>query len=246
MKFLKWSAIVIGVILIALFILVKVVSEDRPESTPSKDADAMAESMLDALGKPAWDSLKLLKWTFRGTNHYVWDKQSNIAEISWGENRVLMDLNTLKANAWTNGTTVADQQLNELKDKAWANWCNDSWWMFAPFKAFDPGTTRSIVEDVKHGKYGLMVTYDSGGVTPGDSYLWHLDENYLPIGYKMWVSILPVGGLYFTWEDWKAYEPGVMLASTRKGKIATLDLENVATGSTFRDLGLSEDPFRMK
>jgi hypothetical protein len=53
------------------------------------------------------------------------------------------------------------------------------------FKLRDPGTSRSIV--MQDEKEALMVTYTSGS-TPGDSYVWILDEN-IP-AWRMWVSIV--------------------------------------------------------
>ncbi len=53
---------------------------------------------------------------------------------------------------------------------------------------------RRLVK-TKTNKDALLVTYTSGGTTPGDSYLWHLDASGKPESYQMWVSILPIGGL---------------------------------------------------
>jgi len=61
---LKWFIIVIVFIAIALFAAVKIISEDRPEEIKGENADAMAQSMFEALNKPAWDTLKYLKWEF--------------------------------------------------------------------------------------------------------------------------------------------------------------------------------------
>ena len=243
MKIFKWIIGIILVFILALFILVKVVSEDRPEINQSPEADQMAQKMLNTLGVSAWDSLPYLRWTFRGEHHYVWDKINNRAEIKWGDVRVILDLNTLDAQAWKNGTPVIDDELMTLKETAWNYWCNDSFWMFAPFKVFDPGTSRSVVESVEHGQYGLLVSYDSGGVTPGDAYLWHLDENYRPVGYKMWVKIIPVGGLYFTWEGWETLGNGFQLSTLHKSSMLSLKMENVAAGNDYNEIGLDQDPF---
>jgi hypothetical protein len=243
MKFIKWAVGIILVVIIALFILIKVASEDRPISNPSPEADEMAAQMLNTLGKQAWDSLKLISWSFIGQHHYVWDKSKNHAEIKWGDIRVILDLNTLEARAWKNDQEVLQEEITKYRDKAWEYWCNDSFWLFAPFKVYDPGTTRSIVEDVKHGKYGLLISYESGGVTPGDAYLWHLDENYRPVGYQMWVKIIPVGGIYVGWEDWVTLGDGIQIAKQRKGSILSLSMDNVKTGNSYEDLGLSNDPF---
>ena len=88
---------------------------------------------------------------------------------------------------------------------------NDSFWLAAPFKAFDPGTERSIV-NLKDGRKGLMVTYTSGGTTPGDTYVWILDENDRPTAIKMWVQILPLGGMEFTWENILTLPSGALIA----------------------------------
>ena len=70
---------------------------------------------------------------------------------------------------------IKDEQLDVLRGKAYSFFCNDSFWMIAPFKAFDEGVTRTIVMS-KEGNQNLLVSYASGGVTPGDSYLWILDK----------------------------------------------------------------------
>jgi len=72
----------------------------------------------------------------------------------------------------------------------------------APYKIFDPGTERRIVN--YKNKEALLITYTrSGGTTPGDSYLWILNEKFLPTSYKMWTRIIPIGGVSATWSDWK-------------------------------------------
>ena len=111
-------------------------------------------------------------------------------------------------------------------DKALKNFNNDSFWLVAPYKVFDQGTQRAIVE-LKNGTNGLLVTYNSGGTTPGDSYLWILNENGFPSAYKMWVSIIPIGGLEASWDDWLVTQSGAFLPKSHKLGPLTLSMGDV-------------------
>ena len=53
--------------------------------------------------------------------------------------------------------------------------------------------------------------YTTGGSTPGDSYIWILDENYVPKSYKMFVPSMQMNGVNATWEDWITTESGALL-----------------------------------
>jgi hypothetical protein len=44
-----------------------------------------------------------------------------------------------------------------------------------------------------------------------NSYVWFVDQNYMPKAWRMWVSIIPVGGLETTWEDWKTFQNNLKL-----------------------------------
>ena len=57
----------------------------------------------------------------------------------------------------------------------------------------------------------LRVKYSTGGTTPGDSYVWILDENYLPVSYQMYVPSMKMVAVPATWEDWTEMESGTML-----------------------------------
>lgn len=239
-KIAKWLLIILLVLLVGGFLLTKILSEDIPDAVPNTDADAIANKMLDALNKPAWDSLAYLKWEFIGGHRYLWDKQANHAVISWGKNQVVMDLDEVSGVAYVDGKQVEDS--SSLVQKAWAMWCNDSFWMFAPYKVFDPGTTRSIVQ-APEGSTGLLVSYDSGGVTPGDQYLWLLGSDYIPTSYKMWVSILPLKGMEVSWEGWQTMDGGAKLATLHKSPLLSFGLSDVEASTSIAALDYSPDIF---
>jgi len=224
LKFVLLPLLVIGLIF-GLFLWSK--HEPLPEGTPTPEADAMAQKMLEAINYPAWDTTRIVNWTFRETNDYSWNKETNVVEVKWGNSRVLLRTKELKGEAFVNDQQVNGAEADKLVQKAWANFANDSFWLNAPAKAFDPETSRSIVK-VKDGREGLMVTYSSGGVTPGDSYVWFMDETGLPTSFKMWVSIIPIGGLEFSWEDWKTLSTGAKVAQFHSGGILEIPITNLS------------------
>ena len=81
--------------------------------------------------------------------------------------------------------------------------------MVAPHKLFEPGIYRSI--EMIDGKEALHVKYSTGGSTPGDSYTWIVDINYVPTSYKMYVPSMKMNGVHATWEDWIETASGTLL-----------------------------------
>jgi len=239
---LKWFFIIIIFIGIVLFGVIKYLSEDRPQEVPGTNPDAMAQAMLTALNKPAWDSLAYLKWEFMGGHKYLWDKQANKAVVEWGDNQVLLRLDDVDGNAYCNGEAQTGEDKEELIQTAWSYWCNDSFWMFAPFKVYDSGTQRTVAKTDK-GLEGLLISYESGGVTPGDAYLWLLDGKNIPTGYKMWTSIIPVKGMYMSWENWKTLKGGAKVAISHKSKLLSFDMKGVEEGDSPESLGYKANIF---
>lgn len=218
-------------------------NEKKPEGQNPERADALAQKMALSLHKAAWDSTAVVSWTFAGNHHYVWDKKNKYVEVIWSENRVLLNLDEWsKGKAFVNGQEVTDKEIDVLRGKAWSFFCNDSFWLIAPYKIFDEGVYRSIVK-TKDNKEALLVSYASGGVTPGDAYLWHLDESGIPISYQMWVKIIPIGGVSATWESWQATETGAIIASSHKIGPMTIALENIKMGDMLGAIGLDDGLF---
>jgi len=215
-KFLKILLIVVAVILLGFLGLYLGLRRDMPAGEAGAKAEETADKMLEALNYEELKGLKRIRWSFRGEHHYDWNKQTQRIDVKWGQNHVRLDLGSGEHEM------VAPKGANaELKEKALAYFYNDSFWLLAPFKVKDPGTRRKYVE--REQGHGLLVTYTTGGATPGDSYLWILDENYRPRAWRIWTSNVPIGGLKFDWTDWKQYK-GVWLASSHSGP-GPLDVE---------------------
>jgi len=240
-KFLKWIGILIGILLLIGLVLFLVFNKKEPTGTKGAAAEALTQKMFKAIDKTAWDSTHYVQWSFAGMNHYVWDKEKHLVEVEWGNKRIILNPNEISGKAYKDNVLVEGNAGDKLVKKAWSNFCNDSFWLNAPAKAMDPGTERSIVK-LDDGSEALKVKYSSGGVTPGDAYLWILDENSLPKSWQMWTQIIPVGGVEFGWNDWKKTSTGAMLSTLHKG-VFDLKIENVKTGQSLAEMGISKNPF---
>ena len=209
-KIVKFLGIALLTMVLFFFIFYLIKNEKLPEGIASAEADQMAMDMMTVLNKAAWDTTTIVSWTFRGNHHYRWNKEMDWVNAIWDDYEVILEPSK-KDGSIVGHIDYSDEERAQILKTAWDNFNNDSFWLSAPFKAFDPGTQRSIVT-CKDGRQGLMVTYTSGGSTPGDSYVWILDENNRPTSVKMWVSILPIGGIEFSWENYQRLGSGALVA----------------------------------
>ncbi len=206
-KFLKFLGILTLILLLVLIFFYFTNNEKLPEGKEGKEADNLANKMLVALNHEAYKNTEVIEWSFRNKNFYKWFKQQNVVEVSWNNNKVILNTKSPEQSDVFVDNIKTDNKA--LIQKAINNFNNDSFWLIAPHKVFDEGVIRKIV---KHeNKDALLITYTSGGSTPGDSYLWILDENGVPETYKMWTKIIPIGGVSATWNEWQTTETGIKL-----------------------------------
>ncbi len=202
-------------------------NEDLPVGIQGEQADALAHKMLDALDYEAYKNTNQLEWTFKRRHHYSWDKANNICEVYWKENKVILDLNhTDQSKVYIHSFKNESDMAKDLIEKAIKYFNNDSFWLVAPYKVFDAGVERRLVK-TEHNKDALLVTYTSGGSTPGDSYLWLLDDNGKPTAFKMWTSALPINGLEASWCDWTTTESGAQLPIFHKFLFFGLEIDGL-------------------
>lgn len=199
-------------IVIAFGILYAIYNEPLPEGRSGPEADALAQKMLTSLNYEQYQNTRFIEWSFRNGSHlYKWDRQLRKAEVQWDAYRVELDLiNTDSSIGYKNGNRLNANENGDVVEEAIALFNNDSFWLVAPYKIFDAGTQREIVT-LEDGSDGLLVTFGRGGTTPGDSYLWVLQPSGFPKSFKMWVKIIPIGGVEATWDEWLVTESGAFL-----------------------------------
>ena len=239
MKIVVWGVgILIALGAIGYFSL----NKKLPVGKEGPEAEALADKMLAAINKPAWDSLGALHWEYSRGHIFTWDKRNNLAEVIWGKKRALINPEEGKGIAFEDGKQVDEKKNASMVQDAIKFFWNDGFWLYAPFKCKDPGTVRKLIEG-ENGEQSLMVTYSSGGLTPGDSYLWHLDENGLPKSWQFWVKIIPIGGIGSTWANWETLPGGAKLATLRGTSLVDLKVTNLKGGQSLTEIGYPEDLF---
>lgn len=239
---------VIWAVLASALVLWLVLRAPRPEDAiAGPEAEELAARMGAVVGLDRWAATGAVSWTHAGRNNHLWDRRRGYDRVRFKDgSEVLLDIGQRTGIAFEKGQRVEGDDAEELVEKAYKWWVNDSFWLNPLAKLYDEGVTRARVAELddEPGCEGLYVTYPSGGVTPGDSYLWIVPADGPPRGWRMWVSVLPVGGLRAAWDGWKRTETGALI-STRHDIAGLLqfDLGEVKTASSLAELTGGTDPF---
>ena len=211
---------------VALFALYHYYDHELPQGKQGIAADHLAKKMLAAMNYEAYKKLDYIEWTFssRGKGRsYKWQKRQSLCTVTWDSISVDLNFNDLKlSTVLVNGKAYKGEIKKDYISSAEAKFNNDTFWLVAPYKLFDKGVERRLVKQ-ENGLDALLVTYKSGGTTPGDSYLWLLNDDYTPNAFQMWVSILPIGGIEASWEKWHQTTNGAFLPQLHQ--LLFLDLE---------------------
>lgn len=241
-KLLKFLVAALLLAAIGLVVFLFVSSKPEPEGTEGPEADAIARKLEAAVDVAAWNDIGVVAWTFGGRRRHIWDRTRGYAHITWADVEATIDLdNPENAEIRREGQIVSGDDKAELHEEAHKAWINDSFWLNPLAKLFDEGVHRAVVELDGGGK-GLLIGYESGGVTPGDKYLWLLGDDGLPTAWRMWVGIVPVGGLEVSWDRWEKLPGGALVSTLHEGPL-TLELTDIRAGAVVADVMKGEDPF---
>ncbi len=233
----------VGLALLAPLLLAgATAAERRPAGTPGPEAEALARRMMVAVDEPAWQRTGAVRWSFRGDRDHLWDRHRGLARVRWGDIEVQLDLSTRSGVALDGGRKVTGDRAIRLVNKAFARWTNDAFWLNPVVKLLDQGTERSLVR-LDGGTDALLVEYTSGGLTPGDAYLWVPGADDLPASWRMWTSNLPKGGVRATWESWVELATGARIATFHKLPLGNVTIGDLAGAGTLGELEPGPEPF---
>lgn len=225
----------LAALLLALLVLVPLsawaLSKPRPTGTAGPEADALARRVEAAVGKAAWDQLGGIRFRYARDHRYLWDRNGGRVRVQFGSNTAWIRLAGRGGVAERDGRRLDGEEAGDVLAEGYAWFCNDSFWFNPALKLFDAGAERELLPDGQ-----LLVRYGSGGVTPGDTYVYELDGDGLPVAWRMWVEVLPVGGLRARWTDWVRFDNGAAYAATRRLGPVPLRVEDVAVAGTVEEI----------
>lgn len=241
-KWLKRLLTLLVVLVLGAVGLAWLKSEPRPVGESGPAADALAQKIQGAVGLEAWKTTKVVSWNHAGRHQILWDRSRGLAKVAVDDWVALLHTSDFTGRAYRAGVEVTDPQEREKILTTGRKWfVNDAYWLF-PFEGlFDAGVTRSLVK-VPGRPDGLLIQYASGGVTPGDAYLWLPDEQGRPEAWKMWVQILPIGGLHVSWEGWEKLPSGAQI-STEHEMVIRFRIQDLRSAERLEELAPGPDPF---
>lgn len=241
----KKTARVLAVVLVALVVAGAVANEERPRTgTTGQKAERLTRLLEDETGVAGFEATKALSFRFMTGTRYLWDREREYVRIRFRGTEVQLPLRGGRGVFLDGGQPVTDHAARvALRDRAYRMFVNDSFWLhpFAAMRA--PGVTRSVID--RDGREALLVEYASGGVTPGDAYVYEPAHGEEPIRWAMFVSVLPIGGVALTWEGWVELPTGARIATRHgNGLVAVTMFTEVRGARTMRELVGADDPFR--
>lgn len=186
-------------------------------------ADELAREVADRTGDPG--ELEKLAFTFvvevdsarKVQRRHIWRPGEGKLEVQRGDDTIQFEHlaahnpTELARNpgrhvdAWN---SIAPEADPERAAEAWSWFINDSYWLLAPAKLFDPGVDRRLDEQGR-----LVLTFGDVGLTPDDRYALTVDRERGVV--TSWEFDLQDGQSgRFRWTDYRSFGP--LHLSTRR------------------------------
>lgn len=156
---------------------------------PETRADSVAYRLLQAHGADAWASAPYLRFDFgietpegaQTIASHLWDQTTGDYRIEWStgpDSSYVALVNVregqgeeLPGTVYLNGSELTGSAGQSARQRAYGRFVNDTYWLLAPLKTFDPGVNRTYLADSSDAEHDVLhLTFDDAGPTPGDQY----------------------------------------------------------------------------
>lgn len=235
-------------ILLSLLLSGMVALTNPPSVLAQTDERAhyIAKKTIEAMGgMDEWNDRRYLVWDIFGETHY-WDKWNGDFRWEADSLTVLMNIQSKSGDAWINGDKVDDpERRQEILDRGYARWVNNSYWLIMPYKLLDPGVALRYVgtDTSQAGQVSdvIELTFDNVGITPNNKYHVFVDRKSRMV--CQWAYFEDKGneepGMVTPWNEWKEYD-GIWMSTGRGSErraVTKLALPDELPRSVFTDPG---------
>jgi len=214
-------------------------------------ADALGKELIASLGgEKGWDKGRQLRFDFVVEREgkviarfsHAWDRYTGDYRLSGTDKTgapyvVYFNVNTKEGQQFVNGKPGEAEGREAALKGAYGRFINDSYWLLAPWKVFDPGVHRAYdgEKPCPEGTGGgtcdvLKLSFDNVGMTPKDIYwLWITREGRHMVAWQYLLNGAQEEPTTALWKDWRPFS-GMMISLEKPivGKPAVIRFENVS------------------
>lgn len=226
-----------------------------PSLLADERADQVARELIAALGgETAWEKARQFRFDFvveregkrAAEFRHLWDRYTGDYRVQGSDKSgapyaVYFNVNTREGTVLLNGRPVEGEEKKKLLETSYGRFINDTYWLLAPWKVFDPGVTRAY-EGEKTTSDGVLcdvirLSFEGVGLTPKDVYwLWVTREGRRMVQWEYLLGGAKEDPTVAFWKDWRVFS-GISLALDRAFPVRPVRIffENVSVSSTRDD-----------
>jgi hypothetical protein len=218
-------------------------------------ADQVGKELIASLGgEAAWEKAREFRFDFvvenagkiAGRRSHAWDRYAGDYRLSGTDKSgapysVYFNVNTRQGQAFVNGKRVEGEEAEKLVKAAYAGFINDTYWLLAPWKIFDPGVHLAYDGEKVCPGGGtcdvLKLSFDNVGLTPKDVYwLWVTRDGRQMVQWQYVLKGAEEPPTTVLWKDWRKIG-GVALSMEKpmEGKPTVIRFENVSVSASRND-----------
>lgn len=218
-------------------------------------ADAVGKAMIAAMGgEGAWEKARQFRFDFVveregkkvASFSHAWDRYTGDYRVSGTDQSgapwvVYFNVNTREGRAFQNGRPVEGEERAKLLLSAYQRFINDTYWLLAPWKVFDPGVQLAYGGERACPEGGacdvLRLSFENVGLTPKDVYwMWVARDGSRMVQWQYVLNGAAEEPTTARWQDWRALG-GIRLSLEKPiaAKPVLIKFENVSVGPTRDD-----------
>jgi hypothetical protein len=237
------------------------VAAGAPAARADEKADALGHELIAALGgQGSWEKARQFQFDFVVEREgkaiarfsHAWDRYTGDYRLTGTDKTgapfaVYFNVNTRKGEVFVNGKSVEGEQAAAQLQNAYERFINDTYWLLAPWKVFDPGVNRTYDGEKPCPDGGacdvLKLSFENVGLTPKDVYwLWITRDGRRMVQWQYVLNGASDEPTTAAWKDWRTFG-GILLSIDKpiSGKPVAIRFENVSVAAA-RDDSLFRPP----